>query len=1109
MATLITINEPVTASEKNMLARLQRDLPPDWVVFGNPRLVKGYSAQEVDALVVGDKGVWVVDDKDLGGEIKCTRLSWTLPNGHTRKNPLESLENACIRIKSTLQANLPHTGHLWVRGLIILPDNAVLKLETGDLEEWVRSRVVTRRDCVRRFLSPKTPAMNSDLRNEIINCLMDQRINVRLNSRFTQVESYEILEKLSESGAVRTFRARRARSERDVELKVYDLSYVPNQQSRADLLRLAERESEALRRLMDTAGIVRIEESFQDIEGYGGELYYTAISLPTDPSLATRIGAADWPLGSRLLAAQRLCQILRSVHAEGIIHRNLSPACIYFHHSDTNFQLTGFEFSRIAQMSTLHITPDDLRPGCYAAPEVTVSPSNASEGSDVYSLGVILFQLLSGALPFGERTRASGDPAPTLPPAAGAPLPPQLRGRLEELLRSMLAYEPRQRPVELEEVLKVFNELVNFRHTAERHPARPGGMLAPGDRLGDQTVLEYIDTGGCFHVYKVGRHAYDAEPRVAKVIKDSDLLELAGKAFVALQYLSHPSIPRPFDVSMRPEAAYHLLEEFVPGKTAAKICAKGQRSPADLVARWGYGLADALAKMEALTPPLYHGDISAKNILIDGNRACLIDLGSSLVDGFMTGARPIGTPRYTPPGREVQGVPWPPNGDVYSLGVVLCQLLFGQLPYETNGDIYRKERLRDDLFTRFPGASSQLLATLRRAVAYDPSERYATARELRAALAAVPELAGEVTVEEEEKETVIVVGGEKAAEEGPARGEEPEEGPPEQLTFEVRPVGKAVTVLAGRPSIKAPQGYKYMGVLDGLPAEHFYRQQDGHVAVLCADVSGLPPFLVDKYAVTAEQFSSFLNDLAGRGLLTVEGAGGESPRASVHGRLVLSGAFIDLSRAAHRTGTATSWGLTYDRGGWRALEGAGLMPAVMVTWWGAKVYGLWAHNCLRRIDDENLVHLPTSQQWQAAAFYDPSSGHQLRYPWGNAWDRSRVNYAGHWAGRELLTNEDYEGWREAQPLDAMQIRPVAVGALAEGHSPLGCVQMLGNVWEWSADPALREWVSGDESREDPARRLVKGGACNSPQEKCARNTTLSWRSYSGNPYIGFRCALTL
>lgn len=1106
MATLITINEPMTASEKKMLARLQRDLPPDWVVFGNPRLVKGYSAQEVDALVVGDKGVWVVDDKDLGGEIKCTRLSWTLPNGHTRKNPLESLENACTRIKSALQANLQHAGHLWVRGLIILPDNAVLKLESPELEEWVRSRVVTRRECIRRLLSPKTALISPDLHNEIINCLMDRRINVRLNSRFARVESYEILEKLSESGAVRTFRARHERSKREVELKVYDLSHVPNQQSRADLLRLAERESEALRRLMDTAGIVRIEESFQDIEGYGGELYYTAISLPTDPSLATRLGHADWPLGSRLQAAKRLCEILRSVHAEGIIHRNLTPACIYFHHSDTNFQLTGFEFSRIAQMSTLHITSDDLKPGCYAAPEVTVSPSNASEGSDVYSLGVILFQLLSGALPFGERTRASGDPDPSLPPAASAPLPPGLRGRLEGSLRSMLVYEPQQRPGNLEEACKVFDELINFRHTSERRPLRLDGRLMPGDRLGDHTVLEYIDTGGCFQVYKVGRHAYDTEPRVAKVIKDPDLLELAGKAFVALQYLSHPSIPRPFDVSMRPEAPYHLLEEFVPGKTAAKLFAKGQRSPADLVARWGYSLADALAKMEALTPPLYHGDISAKNVLIDGNRACLIDLGSSLVDGFMTGARSIGTPRYTPPGREVPGVRWPPSGDTYSLGVVLCQLLFGQLPYETNGDIYHKERLREDLFTRFPGASSQLLATLRSAVAYDASERFSSARAFRAALAAVPELVGEATVEEEEEKTVIVVEEKSVV---TARSIEPADGPPEQLTFEVRPIHEAVTVMAGSPSIKTPLGYKYMGVLDGLPAEHFYRQQDGHVALLCAGVSGLSPFLIDKYAVTAEQFSSFLNELAGRGLLTVERGSGESPRASVNGRLVLSGAFVDLSRTAHRTGIAASWGLTYNQGVWRALDGAGLMPAVMVTWWGARIYGLWAHGCLRRIDEEGLVHLPTSSQWRAATFYDPPSGRQLCYPWGETWERSRVNYAGYWAGQELVSNEDYEAWREAQRLDAMQVRPMTVGALAEGHSPIGCIQMLGNVWEWSADPALREWASGDGAREDPARRLVKGGACNSPQEKCAQNTSLSWRSDSGNPYIGFRCALTL
>ena len=140
MAKLISINEPMTASEVGMLTHLQSALPPDWVVFGNPRVVKGYSAQEVDALVVGDRGIWVLDDKNLDGEIHCTRLAWTLANGHMRKNPLESLENACTKIKGMLQAYLPHAGHLWVYGLIVLPNTTVLKVETQELEPHADER---------------------------------------------------------------------------------------------------------------------------------------------------------------------------------------------------------------------------------------------------------------------------------------------------------------------------------------------------------------------------------------------------------------------------------------------------------------------------------------------------------------------------------------------------------------------------------------------------------------------------------------------------------------------------------------------------------------------------------------------------------------------------------------------------------------------------------------------------------------------------------------------------------------------------------------------------------------------------------------------------------
>jgi serine/threonine protein kinase len=142
-----------------------------------------------------------------------------------------------------------------------------------------------------------------------------------------------------------------------VELKVYDLSALPESQTRQEIRRRAEREFEALRKLRDTQGIVRVAESFQPVEGYGGELYYLALDLPAGPCLASRLSELSWSFESRFAAAKRLCEIMHAVHQAGVIHRNLSPACIYFWRTESDFQLTGFEFSRLPT-TTLQIPPE-------------------------------------------------------------------------------------------------------------------------------------------------------------------------------------------------------------------------------------------------------------------------------------------------------------------------------------------------------------------------------------------------------------------------------------------------------------------------------------------------------------------------------------------------------------------------------------------------------------------------------------------------------------------------------------------------------------------------------------------------------------------------------
>jgi hypothetical protein len=98
---------------------------------------------------------------------------------------------------------------------------------------------------------------------------------------------------------------------------VYDLSALPESRTRQEIRRRAGREFEALGKHRDTQDTVRVAESFQPVEGYGGERHYFALSLSAGPCLASRVSESSWSFESRFAAAKRLCKIMPAVHQVG------------------------------------------------------------------------------------------------------------------------------------------------------------------------------------------------------------------------------------------------------------------------------------------------------------------------------------------------------------------------------------------------------------------------------------------------------------------------------------------------------------------------------------------------------------------------------------------------------------------------------------------------------------------------------------------------------------------------------------------------------------------------------------------------------------------------
>ena len=275
---------------------------------------------------------------------------------------------------------------------------------------------------------------------------------------------------------------------------------------------------------------------------------------------------------------------------------------------------------------------------------------------------------------------------------------------------------------------------------------------------GKYEVLEKIGTGGMATVYRV-RHLHLREDVAIKVVSgnlagDPDFLERFQTEAVVTRKLRHPNAVRLDDFDMTDDGRPFIVMELVRGQSLRSVLQNGWLAPARAAA---IARQVALALGAAHELAIVHRDIKPENILLiqqaDGTELVkVLDFGIARVTNpaadIASGHTPtrtgiiLGTPQYVSPeqAKGVKGCAIDGRSDLYSLGVVLYEMLTGDLPFHADTafdlllqhvqTIPKPPHLAND----HAGISPAMSELVMKALEKDPAKRFQTAAEFVQAL---------------------------------------------------------------------------------------------------------------------------------------------------------------------------------------------------------------------------------------------------------------------------------------------------------------------------------------------------------------------------------------
>jgi serine/threonine protein kinase/Tol biopolymer transport system component len=466
---------------------------------------------------------------------------------------------------------------------------------------------------------------------------------------------------------------------------------------------------------------------------------FLAMALDEGEPLSARLTRGPLGLEQAVDVGTQIAAGLASAHAEGIVHGALDASQVLVD-AEGRVKIVGFGAGGLPgapERARSYLSPQRLR------------GSAADARGDLWSLGVLLYEMIGGTHPFPGSDALAGGPEP---------LPGDIPDDLARIVSRALAPRPGDRYGSAGEIRADLRAVAGTGALAR--PVDSGLRRAPRPRLDDPprssslvgraiahyVIREHLGGGGMGVVYKAEDTRLERTVALKFLPPELTRDPMAKARFLqearAASALDHPNICTVHEVDETDDGQLYLAMPAYDGETLKRRIERGPMplgEAVDIAIQTGQGLAKAHRQ------GIFHRDIKPANLIItDDGIVKILDFGLAKLAGAAGLTRAgfcLGTPSYMSPEQARGDVDH--RTDLWSLGVVLYEMLTGRPPFRAETDqgiIYALLTEEPEPLRKLrPDAPPELEQIVKRMLAKDPDARYPS---LEPALADLRRLAG-------------------------------------------------------------------------------------------------------------------------------------------------------------------------------------------------------------------------------------------------------------------------------------------------------------------------------------------------------------------------------